>query len=99
MQAGSGGGNKEAYDQAMKDETEAGEARHRERAEQKEAEKKKEGLDEYYKKNDKEEKFPVTAREADGEGLEVTEKIPSVIPDPAPASNPAPEFASASAGS
>ena len=89
LQAGTSGRNTDAYDHAMNDETPEGKAREEERARQKEAEEKKGELDEFYKKNDKEEKFPVTGREADGEGLPVTEEIASVVADPSPADSAA----------
>ena len=56
------------------------------RREQREREQQeKERLDAFYKPNDKDEKFPVASRVADGEGKKVEEEVPSVLPDTPPA--------------
>ncbi len=43
----------------------------------------KQALEDFYKPNDKDEKFPVKSRVTDGEGQKVTEEVPSVLPEPA----------------
>jgi uncharacterized protein YoxC len=43
----------------------------------------KQALEDFYKPNDKDEKFPVKSRVIDGEGQKVTEEVPSVLPAPA----------------
>jgi hypothetical protein len=61
----------------------------REEREKQEADKKK--LEDFYTPNDKDDMFPVTGRVINGSGTKVTEEIPSVVPDPAPAAvEPAP---------
>lgn len=48
----------------------------------------KQKLDDFYKPNDKDEKFPVaSSRVADGKGEKVTDDVPSVLPLPAAAAN------------
>lgn len=69
---------------SAKDESPEAKAR---REEREKAAKEKQALDDFYKPNDKDEKFPVKSRVADGEGQKVTEDVPSVLP--APASSPA----------
>ena len=61
-------------------ETDEGKAR---QAERDKAEQEKNALDDFYKDNDKDKNFPVSARVADGEGVKVEEEIPSVLPDTA----------------
>lgn len=51
------------------------------RAAREQAEKDKQQLADFYKPNDKDEKFPVKSRVADGEGQKVTEDVPSVLPE------------------
>ncbi len=54
----------------------------------------KKAMEDFYKPNDKDEKFPVAKRKITGKGLKVEEDLPSVLPDEPDAasdSNPAPE--------
>lgn len=41
----------------------------------------KKAMEDFYKPNDKDEKFPVTKRKITGKGLKVEEDLPSVLPD------------------
>lgn len=84
MNAGTGGTNLDEYGEVMDTETPEGKAR---REAREKADREKNELDQYYKANDKDAEFPVTGREADGEGLEVTEEIPTVLPPEAVAVN------------
>lgn len=59
---------------------ESPEAKARREAREKAA-KDKQAMDDFYKPNDKDEKFPVVMRVADGEGVKVEEEVPSVITD------------------
>lgn len=59
---------------------ESPEAKKRREAREKE-QKEKDALDAFYKPNDKDEKFPVTSRVADGEGKKVEEEVETVLPD------------------
>ncbi len=45
----------------------------------------KQAMDDFYKPNDKDEKFPVVSRVIDGEGKKVEEDVESVLPEPAQA--------------
>jgi len=71
---------------SVADESPEAKARREEREKQA-ADKKK--LEDFYTPNDKDDMFPVTGRVVNGSGKKVTEEIPSVVPDPAPA-EPAP---------
>ena len=51
------------------------------RAAREKAAKEKQALEDFYKPNDKDEKFPVKSRVPDGEGQKVTDEVPSVLPD------------------
>ncbi|MGI9034511.1 MAG: hypothetical protein ACR2GD_00600 [Pyrinomonadaceae bacterium] len=62
------------------------------KAQRDQAAKEKQALDNFYKPNDKDEKFPVASRVADGKGEKVTEDVESVIKTPAaPAATPLPQ--------
>ncbi|MGI8468496.1 MAG: hypothetical protein ACR2N3_08590 [Pyrinomonadaceae bacterium] len=54
------------------------------RAKRDKADREKQALDDFYKPNDKDEKFPVASRVADGKGEKVTEDVESVIKTPTP---------------
>jgi hypothetical protein len=58
-------------------ETDEGKAK---QAERDKAEKEKQALDDFYVKNDKDEKFPVEARKVEGTGIKVDKEIESVLP-------------------
>ena len=55
------------------------------RAQREQTARDKQALDDFYKPNDKDAKFPVKSRVIDGEGQKVTEEVPSVLPVPATA--------------
>ena len=55
------------------------------RAQREQAARDKQALEDFYKPNDKDAKFPVKSRVIDGEGQKVTEEVPSVLPETAAA--------------
>ncbi len=80
VNVGLGGSNLDKYKNAAEDETDEGKARDEERRKQQE---KSDQMDQFFQDNDKDKDFPMTGRIAEGTGVEVKEKIPSVLPEPA----------------
>jgi hypothetical protein len=52
------------------------------RAKREKAAREKQALDDFYKPNDKDERFPVKARVGEGSGNKVVDEVPSVLPEP-----------------
>jgi uncharacterized protein YoxC len=76
VNVGSGGSNLDKYKDAVDNETEEGKKRDAARQAEKD---KNDAMKKFFKSNGKDDDFPVTGRIAEGEGVKVKEKIPSVL--------------------